>query len=981
MAKKNFGSYKEKSIGQWHGDLEGDVPLESQHSVFGTLNSTDNQHHGTIKTGQRWISIMEPELGVGTVMRSDGKRVTLSFQGGSCVRQYSLAHAPIKRLQFQKGDMIRTQQGNEYIVESHEEENGILFYHCNSGKIIETQLHDHQSITTPLQRLVSGNVDSNANFNIRSEVLIYKCRFNSSVIRGFIGGRIHLIPHQLYIAKEVVSLRRKRVLLADEVGLGKTIEACLILHQLLVSEYAVRVLVLVPESLVHVWFVELLRKFNLSFRIYNEESYQTTTDGTEQRNVFFDDQLILGSIDFFATNPSVHRDTLEAQWDLLIVDEAHGLFAGSAQFSLVESLSFRCKDILFLTATPQRHGQRNHFQRLHVLDPARYVYYDNFIKEMQQHEEVAHITGRILDNEEFTEKDTEALLRLFPDCSDILDAYTKSPVHATQARRQLVAGLIDRYGIGRAMFRNTRCGVGGFPPRTVVLAPIDASEQTQKQVTGEFQVDSGRPHTQSYEYTTDQRLLWLITLLYAKKTEKFLLICHSREKTQAIVSALKQKTTINVAEFHEQLTLLQRDRQAAWFTEDDGARILVCSEIGSEGRNFQCADNLVLWDIPLQPDLIEQRIGRLDRIGRSKVVVIYLPYIRNTPYATLVRVFHEGLDLFSHSLSGANEMVEKISDKLFALLDNDSYTTSEFEQKMQECIASARKWKETISSELEKGRDRLLEQHSFRPKEAALLVKAIQHSDTDDSFENFALKLYKAYGIIVEEISPHTYNLMSATLMDENFPGLAASRPLVTFDRNTALNNEQIEFITPDHPSIRGGIDLFLGSERGKAALALWHSSGDSTLLAEVIFVLECTAPLKLMTDRFLPPTPIRVVVDYRCSDCSDLVIPVEELVECNSVAILQKPEIKQSLLPAMQAAASGLADVKSAQIRKLSLTTMREKTRTELDRLTALHAVNSSVSREEIDALVHEMNALECHIRDAKPRLEAIRLIQKIGQ
>jgi predicted amidophosphoribosyltransferase len=107
--------------------------------------------------------------------------------------------------------------------------------------------------------------------------------------------------------------------------------------------------------------------------------------------------------------------------------------------------------------------------------------------------------------------------------------------------------------------------------------------------------------------------------------------------------------------FHEDLTLVQRDRAAAWFSEADGARLLLCSEIGSEGRNFQFAHHLILFDLPLKPDLLEQRIGRLDRIGQTEDIKIHVPYIAGSGEEVLARWYHEGLNAFEKNLEGGRK--------------------------------------------------------------------------------------------------------------------------------------------------------------------------------------------------------------------------------------------------------------------------------------------------------------------------------------
>ena len=155
----------------------------------------------------------------------------------------------------------------------------------------------------------------------------------------------------------------------------------------------------------------------------------------------------------------------------------------------------------------------------------------------------------------------------------------------------------------------------------------------------------------------DPRVLWLVELLRKLDPQKVLLISRSIEKAEALDAALRRHLAINTGVFHEGLTLVQRDRNAAWFAEPDGARLLICSEIGSEGRNFQFAHHLVLFDLPLNPELLEQRIGRLDRIGQAEDIQIHVPFLAHSPQEVLARWYHEGLNAFESNLEGGNELL------------------------------------------------------------------------------------------------------------------------------------------------------------------------------------------------------------------------------------------------------------------------------------------------------------------------------------
>src|SRR5262249_35115861 len=219
--------------------------------------------------GQRWISDSEPELGLGTILRLTRRTVVAEFKASGRTREYNRNNAPLRRVRFRVGDTIETRNGKPLTIQSVDERSGILYYRTGRQELSEADLSDRISFNKPEERLFLGHFDTPEAFDLRVAALEHQHRRRKSRVRGFAGGRIDLIPHQLYISSEVSRRLAPRVLLADEVGLGKTIEACLILHRLILTGRVKRALILVPESLVHQWFVELLRRFNLWFHIYD----------------------------------------------------------------------------------------------------------------------------------------------------------------------------------------------------------------------------------------------------------------------------------------------------------------------------------------------------------------------------------------------------------------------------------------------------------------------------------------------------------------------------------------------------------------------------------------------------------------------------------------------------------------------------------------------------------------------------------------
>ena len=209
-----------------------------------------------IQPGQRWVSDAEPELGLGVVMSAGGGRVSILFPAVDDRREYALESAPVRRVAFEEGDNLKTHDGIAGCIEALKEEGGFLHYQLKGEWIPESALADTISFSSPLDRLMGRQLDEPHLFEVRNEVLTWQSKIRKAPNRGFTGGRIDLIEHQLYIAQEVTSRLQPRVLLADEVGLGKTIEACLILHRLHLTGRAERTLIILPESLMHQWFID-----------------------------------------------------------------------------------------------------------------------------------------------------------------------------------------------------------------------------------------------------------------------------------------------------------------------------------------------------------------------------------------------------------------------------------------------------------------------------------------------------------------------------------------------------------------------------------------------------------------------------------------------------------------------------------------------------------------------------------------------------
>lgn len=910
--------------------------------------------------GQRWISETENSLGLGMITALDFRSVTLHFPATNETRIYAVAQAPLTRIVLNKGEQLHHQAGWQGEALDVQEMNGLLFYLVKNAQgeeiiVNEKELSPIISFSQAKDRLFSSQIDRSEHFALRYQTLLHQQAQFQSPLRGLRGNRAGLIPHQLHIAQEVGNRVNPRVLLADEVGLGKTIEAGMILQNQLFAEKVQRVLIIAPETLQHQWLVEMLRRFNLHFSLFDEERCE---DFAEQAiNPFSTESLIICALDWLKAHPNRVQQAIEAEFDCLIVDEAHHLAwsenAPSAAYLLVEQLANAIPSVLLLTATPEQLGLESHFARLRLLDPERFYDYQAFLKEQENYQPVADAVQSLLSEKPLSAVEKNHISDLLHE-QDVEPLFKALACHNDEekqaARQELIQNLIDRHGTSRILFRNTRQGVKGFPHRVYHQVTIDATE-------------------------VDEKIHWLIDFLKSHRNEKILVICKTAQTAIQLEQVLREKEAIRSAVFHERMSIIERDRAAAYFADtDNGAQVLLSSSIGSEGRNFQFACHLVLFDLPENPDLLEQCIGRLDRIGQTRDVQIYVPCLAGSTQQDLAHWYHEGLNAFEQTCPIGMTLFEQYE----ALLKVQSENKADFEQ----LILQTQKQAKALRLTLEKGRDRLLELNSNGGEKAQRLAAEIAQTDNSPQLVDFALNLFDIIGVEQDDLGENSIVITpTGTMLVPDFPGLKEEGVTVTFDRQLALAREELEFLTWDHPMIRQGIDLIASGDIGKAAMALLVNKQlpAGTLLVELIYMIESQSPKGLQLNRFLPPTPVRLLLDSKGNDLAGQVNfdtlqnklkPLGKDI-ANKMVKMARPNIEQ-LIKLGDHKITEIAQAKIQEASKLSDQTLS----TELNRFIALKAVNKNIRQAEINLLEQQRLVSLEELSKASWRLDSLRVI-----
>ena len=910
--------------------------------------------------GQRWISETENSLGLGMITALDFRSITLHFPATDETRIYAVAQAPLTRIALNKGEQLHHQVGWQGEVLDVQEMNGLLFYLVKNAQgediiVNEKELSPIISFSQAKDRLFSSQIDRSEHFALRYQTLLHQQAQFQSPLRGLRGNRAGLIPHQLHIAQEVGNRVNPRVLLADEVGLGKTIEAGMILQNQLFTEKVQRVLIIVPETLQHQWLVEMLRRFNLHFSLFDEERCE---DFAEQAiNPFSTESLIICALDWLKAHPNRVQQAIEAEFDCLIVDEAHHLAwsenAPSAAYLLVEQLANAIPSVLLLTATPEQLGLESHFARLRLLDPERFYDYQAFLKEQENYQPVADAVQSLLSEKPLSAVEKNHISDLLNE-QDVEPLFKALACHNDEekqaARQELIQNLIDRHGTSRILFRNTRQGVKGFPHRVYHQVTIDATEG-------------------------DEKIHWLIDFLKSHRNEKILVICKTAQTAIQLEQILREKEAIRSAVFHERMSIIERDRAAAYFADtENGAQVLLSSSIGSEGRNFQFACHLVLFDLPENPDLLEQCIGRLDRIGQTRDVQIYVPCLAGSTQQDLAHWHHEGLNAFEQTCPIGMALFEQYE----ALLKVRSENKADFEQ----LILQTQKQAKALRLALEKGRDRLLELNSNGGEKAQRLAADIAQTDNSPQLVDFALNLFDIIGVEQDDLGENSIVITpTGTMLVPDFPGLKEEGVTVTFDRQLALAREELEFLTWDHPMIRQGIDLIASGDIGKASMALLVNKQlpAGTLLVELIYMIESQSPKGLQLNRFLPPTPIRLLLDSKGNDLAKQVNfgtlqnklkPLSKDI-ANKMVKMARPNIEQ-LIKVGDHKITEIAQAKIQEASKLADQTLR----TEINRLITLKSVNKNIRQVEIDVLEKQRLVSLEELSKASWRLDSLRVI-----
>ncbi|SBS31396.1 RNA polymerase-associated protein RapA [Marinomonas spartinae] len=931
--------------------------------------------------GQRWSSRNEPDLGVGMIIERQSKSFVLHFPDAETDRQYSNDQTSLVRRTLTPGDQLSYQDETFTILEV-EEIDGLVEYRISDDDdwLEESVIQFPRNDKNELDYILSLSPARRMWFDLRRHTLEHQADNAASPVRGLMGLKAELLPHQIYLAHDIANRPKARALLCDEVGMGKTLEAGLILHQRLLNGLCKRALILTPTNLQHQWLVEMLRRFHQPFSLISEAVYEDFMEGDD--NPFEQQPFVIAPIDWASQHPHATQHMLEAEWDMVIVDEAHHLAwhpeTPSISYQVVARLAAKTESLLLLSATPEQTGEREHFSRLQLLDADRYHNFEQYQAQQKEFKQAAELAEMLLPltEEENSDLSIDWDNAFAPYLDQVkskewfanLDQSSEARMNGAQ---EAISWLIDRHGTGREMFRNTRAAVGGFPNRYLHTYPLENNDHfasANHHVQPETDVQDGL-------WELDPRWVWLKEFLECQ-ADKILVICHTADMAQWLNDQLTF-AGFQSADFHEQMPLIHRDRAAAYFADEEGAQILVCSEIGSEGRNFQFSHHIVMYDLPEHPDLLEQRIGRLDRLGQLHDVQIHVPYLSNSVQERLFHWFHNALNAFCRTTSAGDKVEEAFRETLHAYLRGEDDDLS--------LLDEAKVYHEALLQQMEEGRNRLLEMSSCRPEQARALIQQI-NEQAIHGLHHYIEDVTHAFNIHAECINSDPdesawFIRPSTDMMLEALPGIEEEGKMLMLNRRQASQREDVAFATWEHPLITMLMDEVQGFDSGKLTSAILPIAAlpEGTVLVESMFVIEATAHPRLKLAQSLPMTPM-----WQLSDSNGKFLHQQFTADKwaeklkgvpNRVAEQWVAALRSNLIEVLQAHQLNAQD-QARPIVQAAKVSYQHRCQNEIERLSELKAFNDAITEDDIQRLETNMQEGLTRIDEHQIRLDAIRII-----
>ena len=813
---------------------------------------------------------------------------------------------------------------------------GLAVVKWASGKKVVNEEALRLAEESPTELLEEGKLSDGRAYGLRLQAAYLRHAYQYDPKSGLSNARVEPKLHQVFAAHRVTNKLFPRMILADEVGLGKTIEAGLILKELRARQIIDRVLVVCPASLQRQWQYEMETKFNEKFEIYNRVAVKFL--GRNGNNPWTKRKGAITSYSF-AVRPKNMKQIVEADWDLIIFDEAHRVrrtrvgrkYRETKAYKMAKLLQDRVFSLLLLTATPMQLDHYELYSLIELVDSSLYINFDEFESKMS---DIPDLNNAMKELQEWPSarkpQRLDAVMRWGLKMGYLRNKSVIDLLNDNDKREQLMNDLVQQHPVAQVLIRNRKSAIGGFKGRTANRIPVKLTDEErklyndiseyirlgynraskekkraigftmtiyQKLLTSsscalresfrnrvanlkkqdsvrrkkaitengldEFRelddISEGLDHLeqeaidnleQESEILELERYIDRLDQIKDSKAEKLvnkivlpilnnddsekILIFTGFVNTQKFLQKILQSCGYEVTVFNGQMDLLEKEKSVQRFRQQ--AQIMITTEAGGEGRNFQFAHIMVNYDLPWNPMKVEQRIGRLDRIGQTRKVQIYNLYSENTLEQRILDVLEYRIQLFTRAVGSLDPILGEVERDLeriiFEHMGNLDEYMEKFEKDLAKKIQDARETEKLLG-------DFILDRASLRQDDANMLLER----PTLASFDDLRLFIQEALTYYGGKLSKHNRGGDYLTLSPNLKHDIQADSTKVrgVFDPKEALEWEDLDFFAFGHKHIDQIVTYVYNQDAKTGVRSLPDVSPGVTM--EIIYEYESRGP------------------------------------------------------------------------------------------------------------------------------------------
>lgn len=967
--------------------------------------------------GQRWLSQTEPELGLGLVVKMEPDRVTIVFPSSETTRVYTTENPPLTRVRFTVGDVLKTQDGKEFVVEDLEDKDGRVTYLSRGKRIDESRLSDSLTFSKPFDRLLNAQVDEKPVYNLRHRALYRRFKTLRAPLRGFFNGRFNPRPHQLHVAVQATRFAHPRVLLADEPGMGKLVEAALILQKLKTFGNAGRVLLLAPAELLDRTLLDLSRRFGFEFDRVTSDAFSARPaakkaakkNGSKPAGGPFPAEgpawISCALEDLSGGRGKPAQAAAAAGWDVLLVAGAEALEwteeGGNPAWNAVFAVAGASKSVILLSDAGPEQDPRSHFGRMHILDPEGYASPRKFANRRKELEPVETAVGKLIASPVWS-RDADAAVK--PLAAG--DARAKELLKAwkdgrEEAREMLIDHLLDGQEQGRFIFRNTRQLAPGIPLHEVEIVRVPAKPEAREALKEAFRHPNREPEpvkgrAKALPLAGDAEIAqWLASIVDPPPVEPqapgngaaapegeaeaaappappvALVICATRGRALAVDKVLRKQVRCRVE-------LVTSDRRGS---EDEPPGVVVVAMVDCIGRSFPGADLCVLWDTPLTLADAQACVSIAANSWRLPVLRVLLPVVEDTPQEMTALWLHQGLNAFSKWSAAQVETAAEFAKPVHDIARRiGAKHNPKLDEELQAVIRKTAAAVESHQRRFDKHRDTFLELATARYQPAEQALSRMRSTDDDESLDLFMNRTFEQLGILVETKPGRAMVVKPNPEASFRLEAIPKDGMTLCFSRTTAMVREDAQFLTWESDLVTHATSRLLSTAIGNTAYVVWEDERAQIVLLEGIYLATpADTDPSLNVSRYMPPTPVRVVIGHDHEDMSSEYTSelVNRMVRGGRREWLRNnARPLHNIVPVMLRSLTQRAEMKMRELASKASHQMEALHNADIARLKRLPP--SSIRKAEIERLEARIAALKPLLASPVLSLDQLRLLRR---